>query len=397
MPWLRWLSALCTCLALSLSVRQTALLHASSGQSTPPPSAQSPQLIPRTQEERNRGYDAAHRIVLNVGVFDASGKAIPELIQTNFTLFKDHQPEKIARFRSVPGGSAVPPAHIVLVLDTVNNSASKLGYFRREIERYLAEGDGLLANPISIALFSDSGVRVGEASRNRNTVLEELKGLAGSLRTMDCAGAVDGEKSYLSATSRLAPVDPNPQLDCLNRRFNESVAALASLAQQQANVPVRVILIWIGQGWPLLSDNEFVPDTPATKASFFGNLVEISSALTGAQVMLDAIASPDLSSGKKAVHAHWNAFFNGVASESQVTAASLGLHALAQQSGGVVLTDTRDIAGEITACVADAASYYVLAFDSPPAAAFGEYHPLEVKIDKPDLTIRTRTFYYAEP
>jgi len=155
-------------------------------------------------------------------------------------------------------------------------------------------------------------------------------------------------------------------------------------------------MVWIGQGWPSLSDSGFIPDTPSIKRRFFHNLVEISNSLTKAQVTLDAIASPDVSPGPGAQNSHDSAFFDGVRNESQVTAGSLGMHALTHQSGGHVLKNTKDNAGESNACIADAESYYVLSFDSPPAAGFGEYHSLEVKVHKPELTVRTNTLYYGE-
>jgi hypothetical protein len=46
--------------------------------------------------------------------------------------------------------------------------------------------------------------------------------------------------------------------------------------------------------------------------------------------------------------------------------------------------------------MADSANYYQLSFDTPPSNNFGEYHSIEVKLDRPDLTARTRTLYYAE-
>ena len=89
-------------------------------------------------------------------------------------------------------------------------------------------------------------------------------------------------------------------------------------------------------------------------------------------------------------------FFDGVPKPDEVTAASLGLQALAHQSGGQVLIGARSIPAGVAACMADAKSYYELTFDSPPAAQFGEYHSLEVKVDRPGLTVRTNTVYYAE-
>ena len=55
------------------------------------------------------------------------------------------------------------------------------------------------------------------------------------------------------------------------------------------------------------------------------------------------------------------------------------------------------MAAEIATCVADANTYYVLALDGLAGDGPNEYHALEVKLDKPGLTARTRSGYYAQP
>ena len=59
----------------------------------------------------------------------------------------------------------------------------------------------------------------------------------------------------------------------------------------------------------------------------------------------------------------------GVEHAIEVTAASLGVQALAHQSGGQILMGAKNIPSGISACMADAKSYYELTFDSPPAGA----------------------------
>ena len=61
--------------------------------------SQSPQLIPRTREERELAYQNLHRIFLNVEVSDLSGKTISDLNQSDFTLFQDGRIQKIASDR----------------------------------------------------------------------------------------------------------------------------------------------------------------------------------------------------------------------------------------------------------------------------------------------------------
>jgi hypothetical protein len=120
--------------------------------------SQSPQLIPRTREERERTYQNLHRIFLNVEVSDSMGKAVSHLNQSDFTLLQNGRVQKIALFRRSVEQSSREQERVIVVVDSVNNSSSKVTLFRKEIAKYLKDGPGLLANPLSIALFSDPGL-----------------------------------------------------------------------------------------------------------------------------------------------------------------------------------------------------------------------------------------------
>jgi VWFA-related protein len=75
----------------------------------------------------------------------------------------------------------------------------------------------------------------------------------------------------------------------------------------------------------------------------------------------------------------------------------LALQVLAAQSGGLVLNSSNDLEKLFASCVLDAKAYYTLSFDAPPADHPNEYHSLEVRVNKPDVKVRTRTGYYAQP
>jgi hypothetical protein len=47
--------------------------------------------------------------------------------------------------------------------------------------------------------------------------------------------------------------------------------------------------------------------------------------------------------------------------------------------------------------MADTTAYYELSFNAPPPDRRNQYHTLQIKINQPGLTARTRTGYYAEP
>ena len=146
----------------------------------------------------------------------------------------------------------------------------------------------------------------------------------------------------------------------------------------------------------MLTDKAFTPDPPELKRNFFDRLVSLSTTLREAQVTIDAVGSPDESINPQTPDIHDYKFFDGISNPDQVSAAHMGLHPLAHQTGGRILEETKDVAGQIRQCIADAESYYVLTFDAPPAADFGEYHALAVKVDKSGLNVRTNTLYYAE-
>ena len=400
MAQLRWLGALFLCFAHSSLAQQTSPPAPTTGQSTAPARTPPITLIPRTHEEREDRYLAQHRILLNVLVTDASGKRVTGLKQEDFTLLDNGQPQKVVSFRAVKGSVGFAPVRIVLMLDAVNNSTRDINRDSRSIEHFLKQGQGLLTYPTSIAILTSAGTRIGQPFRDRDAVTGELRMFSKGVHEFDCADQ-DQLQHVVSlwgiSGTGLDGIRPDPKGDCLNQRFRRSVSALKSYATEQTSVPGRVILIWIGPGWPLLLSRGFRPDSEALKQNFFDNLVELSTSLREAQVTLDAVFSPDLFRTVQARSDHDDAFLNGVPTKDQVTASSMGLQVLAHQSGGLILVVGKNLEGEIAQCIADADSYYVLSFDSPPAAGPGEYHSLQVKVNKPGLTVRTNTAYYAQP
>jgi len=404
MARLRWLGGFFVCIALS-----------SPAQDGPPPTALSAQpalappvaLIPRSHEDRERRSRVQHRVLLSVQVSDASGKPVTGLAQQDFTLTEDGKPQILSSFQAMKGGAELAPAHVILLLDTVNNTPRSIAVERRQIERFLAESPARLAYPASVGVFSGSGARVGQPSRDRDALAAEFRALAAGVRAFECGEEGVGSGKEFAATlfgpgaltsssldSGLQSAHPD---DCLNQRFRLSVFALNKLAREQMDAPGRAILIWIGPGWPLLSGHGFSADTPSLRRTFFDYLVDLSTNLREAQVTLDAVSSPDIFRVPEARSDHDTALFDGVPGEDQVTAASLSLDALAHQSGGRTLSESKDLAAEIARCIGDAEAYYLLSFDSVPSSRQGEFHSLRVLVNRPGATARTSTGYYAQP
>jgi len=398
----RWSGTLYVCFAL-FSFAQETPPPATTGQPTSPPLTPSITLVPRSHEERENRYRAEHRIVLNVLVTDRSGRPVRGLKEEDFSLLDNGQAQAVSSFRELEGSKGVAPARVVLMLDTVNNSPRDITNDRKGIEQFLKQSQLRLTYPTSIAILSGSGARVAPPSQERDALLEELRMLTKDVHQFDCTDEGGGSEQVYTTinlgtgTPVLDGLHPDQRSGCLNERFLRSVSALKRFSIEQEDVPGRVILIWIGCGWPLLLNREFRADSTALKRNLFDNLVMVSTALREAQVTLDAVFSPDLYRKVELRSDHDNTFFNGVPTEDEVRASSLGLQVLAHQSGGRILVDSKDLGNEIAKCIGDAESYYVLSFDSHPAGKLSEFHSLQVNVNKPGLTVRTSTGYYAEP
>jgi hypothetical protein len=93
---------------------------------------------------------------------------------------------------------------------------------------------------------------------------------------------------------------------------------------------------------------------------------------------------------------YYENFLKGVTAPSRALPGDMGVQVLSTQSGGRVLNASNDLTTAIANCTADANAYYVLSFDSLPADQADEYHALQVTVDKPGMTARTRTGYYDQ-
>ncbi|MGO8733787.1 MAG: VWA domain-containing protein [Terriglobia bacterium] len=321
--------------------------------------------------------NADSRITLDVVVTDKSGRPLPGLQQQDFTLLDNKQPAKIVSFQAVQGGAATadPPVEVILVVDNVNASVSQVAFERDQIERFLRRNGGQLARPVSTAVFSDSGIVIGDtSSRDGNAVLADFQqkktGLHSMVRSQGFYGAYE--------------------------RLQLSLHSLDQLAANEEPKPGRKLVVWISPGWPLLNAAE-ERQTTKQQEEIFNYIVAFSDRLRQAGITLyeiDPLGAEDASEFRTF---EYKQFLKPVKKAGQAQFGDLALQVLASQSGGRVFNSNNDVTGEIEACVADSNSFYVLSFDGLPGDGPNEYHALEIKIDKPGLTARTRTGYYAQP
>jgi len=325
-----------------------------------------------------RVVSADRHMTLDVVVTDKSGKPVPGLAQKDFTLLDNKQPQKIVSFQAVEGAAAAadPPVEVMLLIDAVNTEFTNVAIERDQVEKFLRRNGGAFAQPVSLVFFTDSGTTGSISSRDGNAVIADLDRQPFGLRTIHRSQGVYG--AY--------------------ERINLSLNALGQIAGLEATKPGRKLLIWISPGWPLLNAPGIEQNlTSKQKQELFTSIVALSDGLRQARITLYAVDPLGMTDAGGIRTVEYMGFSKGVKSARQTEYGHLALQVLATQSGGRVLNSSNDVAGEMATCVADASGFYVLSFDGLPGDGPNEYHALDIELDKPGLTARTRSGYYAQP
>jgi VWFA-related protein len=318
--------------------------------------------------------DAANSAIhLDIVVTDHSGAPVPGLTASDFNILDNNQPSKILSFHAYgPGVQPTdPPVQVIVLFDTVNIDFNAVSYTRQQVENFLRQNGGHLAQPVTLAWLTETGVQPqGPPTLDGNALATALDGSEARLRTINRSAGAYGAIE----------------------RFELSSRALDGIAMSEFKIPGRKLLIWAGPGWPML-DGPNINISNKGQQSLFGEIVQLSTLLRQAQIDLYSVTQ-----GMPGPETFlYESFLKGVKKASQANIPNLGLKVIAVQSGGQVIPPSNDVAGAISTCVRDAATYYAVTFQPPPADGPDDYHKLDVHIDRPGLTARTNTGYYDQP
>ncbi len=336
---------------------------------------------------------------MDVLVTDRAGKPISRIAAKDFTLLDNGQPEKILTFHAYDGTSTGPdpPVKVILLVDALNLPERLAFYERREVERFLRQNNGHLAQPVSLVELSTTGiVMVGKPSADGNALAADFAHDKNIERIRRVPSGMRGE----SIDSLLG--DP-PALSALK--------ATGDIATAERQRPGRKLLIWVGPGWGLGSGAYL--DSIRPRQDTFYTIYWFSTLLREARIALYSFSVGETNADGRALI--YRAYLNGVQSVQQATFMHLNRKVLAVESGGRVLdpsddpaantndysltgfSTNSDLVQQINSCVQEADTYYTLSFDPGHANHPDEYHDLKVRINRPGLTARTTTGYYDEP
>jgi VWFA-related protein len=356
-------------------------------QETAPPSATPQQsdvaapasakgLKQRPAEESASQADSAKKfgqITLDVTVTDKAGLPVSGLDESDFAVLDNQQPAMVLSFHAVNGGAAADSTQAILVIDEVNDSFQSVATERDQIVKFLSGNGGQLPIPIALALFSGSGVKIDQPTRDGHLLISELEKMPIPVHTITEAMGGEG----------------------VVERYQLSLKMLNQLLTYTESKPGRKLLLWIGPGWPMMVGASFA-STPTDKHANWDEIVSSSRALREARTTLYSINSS--SSGTDlAENELYKNFLKPVTVEKDTSSGNLALPVLALRSGGKALNGSNDLAGGIASCIADASDYYTITIQTTTSETVNSYQPLEVKLQKAGLTARTNAGHYNQP
>jgi VWFA-related protein len=349
--------------------------------------AQTPILKTRTKEEREEQFNTTHRITMNVQVTDAAGTPVSDLRPEDFTLYDNHQKRRIAALHPVDGAALRDATQVVILLDAVNTPAPALDDEKSAIFKYLIQSRKPFPIPIAFALWFNGQMSATSATTDRDAIGRAFVKMTKNLHSNACSGEPNPDEQKVSIRREPEKVDA---ATCRAVHFKDSVSALDGIAQQQIATGGRTLLIWMGSGWPALSEGDLKHFTPKEQSDYVRQFVTVLHDLRAAQVTVYSIAS-----SKDKQH---DQFPGADANVNTYTSPPIAVNEFANRTGGRVVEGGSDIAGDLRRCIRDADWYYAVSFNAPPAKnGFETLHSLEIKVNRPGLEIRTMNSYYPEP
>lgn len=365
------------------------------------PSAQvrrpySPAEIPPTPQFKS-SVDVVH---LDVSVLDEHRRPVRGLKPSDFTILEDGKPREIAVFEAVE----IPDAEPVTAT------------WKREVARDVRANDDVQERRLFLLVLDDSTIQaspraINTAKETARMIIDRFgaSDLAAVIFTRDNRHAQDftADRARLrTAVDRFtvgfrdmglkdAPGQDDGYFIASSSTLERAVQVLTSLPDR------RKAIVYVGQGMPAdLQSTGFAapglpPDggasavmTQAMNSRVKTQMERIFANARRANINVYTIDACGLRVGGEGGAANVMLCVPGVEQDY--------LRIIASNTGGRAIVETNDFKAGVEAIFVENASYYLLGFHPASARPDGKVRRLEVKVNRPGVTVRTRNGYQAE-
>ncbi len=300
-------------------------------------------------------------------VVTSGNKPVAGLAAQDFVVTDNKKP--VANLTVAPSSET----NIVLVFDTQNGKITDAPKMVRDLKTFFGHNGGKLQHQVMLIINGRSGQQISESTTDGAKLIAFL----GSATTTQVSSMVDA-------------AGPDGEI----QRLDKGMHALTDVLNTDVvRAPGRKMVIWMGRSWPFPDIGDM---TVASEDSIFRQVVQQSRDVIRNRVIL---YNADSNSSADADYhpARWQGFQKPPTSAKGIELGDLALEVMAVQSGGQVLNATNNLSEDLERFSADADNFYTITFDETQATKPNEYHPLAIKMAKPEVIARMRTGYYAQP
>lgn len=306
--------------------------------------------------------------IVDIVVTDSQGRHVHGLKQSDFSVEEDGDPQPIRSFKesglSLTTASAQPklppgmytndhaapatgPVNIILI-DSLNSPNPQLDVIaQQQIVSYLKtmpEG-----NQVAIFSLSFHGLRVLQGfTSDRNLLL-------------------------LSMNTNFLALGPNGEV--INRPW-ATIDALDEIGAYVSSIKGRKNLLWFAPGVPVMLTRDGGYGWGASDMAVVHRLMDTYELFTAEQIAVSPIDT------------------RGVV---KLGTAALRMATVAEDTGGVVYSESNDLSSELAHAINDGSHYYTLSYLTPRHLSAGHYHKIKITAIRPGLHLVYRTGYNDEP
>src|SRR6202012_122315 len=179
-------------------------------------------------------------------------------------LLDNGQSRQLVSFRAIDPTAEPGALRVLLVVDMLNNTVIQVERQREQITEFFNQDGGRLAHPTSLAILTESGVKMMNGYSQDGRELQD---------------------AFKKVQTEIRPVGRSAGFYGAAEHLQESLNGLQQIAAFEAKQPGRKLVFLIGPGWPILA-NAGVQESDKQRAWVFNTLVEISNSLREAHIVL---------------------------------------------------------------------------------------------------------------
>ena len=366
-------------------------------------SAQQPTTAARADPHVPHRVDA---VQLDVSVLDKDRRPVRGLTAADFTVLEEGKPRQIVGFSAVelpPLPAAVAPAGIDTVPpDVVRNDLPDgrivvilLDPF---LERVMVPGRVTIADPPGITALRATAVSIvnGLGPGDLAAVGHTMYGVPQNFTT-DKARLKKAIDTTAFGTNKRQEGEEWGNCNCGTCRL-EAITRVANALRGEPQR--RKVIFFIGERVQLApvpgQCNTYLE--PATKqmtlATQLAN-VTVNTVDPNAMETTNVHAGDDFKpEGPGSVSAA--AAAQEVANRAFLIERHQSLQTVADWTGGRAILNTNAPEKSVRPILEESSAYYLLAFQASDVKSDGKFHPITVKVNRPDVQVRTRKGYYAD-